>query len=66
MIGTLLLLAVAALLVPTLAARLATPAAAHEAALSDASAILLVIVETEFTTEAGELLVVNRQTLIWR
>jgi Ca2+:H+ antiporter len=44
MIGTLLLLAVAALLVPTLAARLATPAAAHEAALSDASAVLLVIV----------------------
>jgi Ca2+:H+ antiporter len=44
MIGTLLLLAVAALLVPTLAARLETPAAAHQGALSDASAILLVIV----------------------
>lgn len=44
MIGTLLLLAVAALLVPTLAARLATPTAAHEGALSDASAILLVTV----------------------
>jgi Ca2+:H+ antiporter len=44
MIGTLLLLAVAALLVPTLAARLATPAAAHEHALSNTSAVLLVVV----------------------
>jgi Ca2+:H+ antiporter len=44
MIVTLLLLAVAALLVPTLAARLETPAAAHQGTLSDASAILLVIV----------------------
>jgi Ca2+:H+ antiporter len=44
MIGTLLLLAVAALLVPTLAARLNTPAAGHQRALSDATAILLVIV----------------------
>jgi Ca2+:H+ antiporter len=44
MIGTLLLLAVAALLVPTLAVKLATPAGAHEAALSDASAVVLVVV----------------------
>jgi Ca2+:H+ antiporter len=44
MIGTLLLVAVAALLVPTLAARLQTPAAAHQDALSDASAVVLVIV----------------------
>jgi Ca2+:H+ antiporter len=44
MICTLLLLAVAALLVPTLAARLATPAGAHEDALSDACAFLLVAV----------------------
>ena len=29
-------------------------------------AMLLVVVESEFTTEAGELLVINRQTLIWR
>lgn len=29
-------------------------------------AILLVVVETRYTTEAGELLLVNRQTLIWR
>lgn len=29
-------------------------------------AILLVVVETTYKTEAGELLLVNRQTLIWR
>lgn len=28
--------------------------------------LLLVVIETEFRTEAGELLLVNRQTLIWR
>jgi hypothetical protein len=28
--------------------------------------MLLVVIETEFRTEAGELLLVNRQTLIWR
>jgi len=28
--------------------------------------MLLVDIETEFRTEAGELLLVNRQTLIWR
>ena len=28
--------------------------------------MLLVVVETTFTTEAGEKLLVNRQTLIWR
>jgi Ca2+:H+ antiporter len=44
MIGTLLLLAVAALLVPTLASRLATPAVGHESTLSDASAIVLMVV----------------------
>jgi Ca2+:H+ antiporter len=44
MICTLLLLSVAALLVPTLAARLGTPAGAHEGALSDACAVLLVVV----------------------
>jgi Ca2+:H+ antiporter len=44
MIGTLLLLAVAALLVPTLATRLHTPAGRHVAALSDACAIVLVVV----------------------
>jgi Ca2+:H+ antiporter len=44
MIGTLLLLAVAALLVPTLATRLHTPAAAHAKQLSDAVAIILIAV----------------------
>lgn len=44
MVGTLLLLAVAALLVPTLAARLHTPAAGHTATLSNASAIILLAV----------------------
>ena len=29
-------------------------------------AMLLVTIETEFSTEAGELLLINRQTLIWR
>jgi hypothetical protein len=29
-------------------------------------AMLLVTIETTFTTEAGERLLVNRQTLIWR
>lgn len=29
-------------------------------------ALLLVVIETTFTTEAGERLLVNRQTLIWR
>jgi MaoC dehydratase-like protein len=29
-------------------------------------ALLLVVIETTFTTEAGEPLLVNRQTLIWR
>jgi len=28
--------------------------------------LLLVVIETEFRTEAGELLLINRQTLIWR
>jgi hydroxyacyl-ACP dehydratase HTD2-like protein with hotdog domain len=28
--------------------------------------LLLVVVETRFTTEGGELLLVNKQTLIWR
>jgi hypothetical protein len=28
--------------------------------------LLLVVIESEFRTEAGELLLVNRQTLIWR
>jgi len=41
MVATLMLLAVAALAVPTLAATLHTPAAAHEAALSVACAIVL-------------------------
>jgi Ca2+:H+ antiporter len=44
MIGTLLLLAVAALLVPTLAARLHTPAGPHVTGLSDACAVVLVVV----------------------
>ncbi|MDP9073453.1 MAG: calcium/proton exchanger [Actinomycetota bacterium] len=44
MIGTLLLLAVAALLVPTLATRLHTPAAAHASQLSNAVAIILIAV----------------------
>jgi hydroxyacyl-ACP dehydratase HTD2-like protein with hotdog domain len=29
-------------------------------------AMLLTTIETEFTTESGELLAINRQTLIWR
>ena len=29
-------------------------------------ALLFTVIETEFTTEAGERLLVNRQTLIWR
>jgi Ca2+:H+ antiporter len=44
MTGTLLLVAVAALLVPTLAALLGTPAKAHVEALSSACAVLLVAV----------------------
>jgi Ca2+:H+ antiporter len=44
MIGTLLLLAVGALLVPTLAARLHTPAASHSNQLSGAVAIILIVV----------------------
>jgi Ca2+:H+ antiporter len=44
MIGTLLLLAVAALVVPTLAFRLHTPAAPHAAALSNAVAVILIAV----------------------
>jgi Ca2+:H+ antiporter len=44
MIGTLLLVAVAALLVPTLAAKLHTPAVAHQEGLSDASAVVLILV----------------------
>lgn len=43
MIATLALLAVAALLVPTLAHQLNTPAAAHEAALSVACAVVLLV-----------------------
>jgi Ca2+:H+ antiporter len=43
-IGTLLLLAVSALLVPTLASRLHTPASAHTVALSNVAAVILVIV----------------------
>ncbi len=42
--ASLLLVAVAALMVPTLASRLNTPAAAHTGALSDACAIVLVVV----------------------
>jgi Ca2+:H+ antiporter len=44
MLVTLLTLAVGALLVPTLAARLETPAAQHTKALSDATAVILFIV----------------------
>jgi Ca2+:H+ antiporter len=44
MIGTLLLLAVAALLVPTLATRLHTPAATHAGQLSEAVALILIAV----------------------
>lgn len=44
MVGTLLSLAVAALVIPTLAVRLHTPAAAHRQGLSDADAILLLVV----------------------
>jgi Ca2+:H+ antiporter len=44
MLVTLLTLAVGALLVPTLADRLSTPAAHHTAALSDAAAIVLLVV----------------------
>ena len=44
MIGTLLLLAVAALVVPTLVARLHTPGAPHAAALSNAVAVILIAV----------------------
>lgn len=44
MIASLMMLAVAALAIPTLAAELHTPAAEHEAALGAASAILLLIV----------------------
>ena len=44
MIGTLLLLAVAALLVPTLAQLLHTPAAPHAAGLSSAVAVILIAV----------------------
>jgi Ca2+:H+ antiporter len=44
MLVTLLTLAVAAMLVPTLAAKLDTPAVHHTAALSDAAAIVLLLV----------------------
>jgi len=44
MLVTLLTLAVGATLVPTLAARLATPAAHHTKALSDATAVILLLV----------------------
>lgn len=44
MIASLMMLAVAALAIPTLAAELHTPAAAHEGALSAACAILLLVV----------------------
>ncbi|HET6229848.1 MAG TPA: calcium/proton exchanger [Longimicrobiaceae bacterium] len=44
MAATLMMLAVAALAIPTLAARLHTPAAAHEAALSGACAVMLLVV----------------------
>lgn len=44
MVVTLLSLAVAALVIPTLAVRLHTPAAAHRAGLSDADAVLLLAV----------------------
>ncbi len=44
MIASLMMLAVAALAIPTLAAELHTPAAAHEGALSAACSILLLIV----------------------
>jgi Ca2+:H+ antiporter len=44
MIASLMMLAVAALAIPTLAAELHTPAAAHEGALSAACAVLLLIV----------------------
>jgi Ca2+:H+ antiporter len=44
MIASLMMLAVAALAIPTLAAELHTPAAAHERALSAACAILLLVV----------------------
>jgi Ca2+:H+ antiporter len=44
MIASLMMLAVSALVFPTLAAELHTPAAAHESALSAASAIFLLIV----------------------
>jgi len=44
MVATLMMLAVAALAVPTLAARLHTPAGAHEAALSAACAVALLCV----------------------
>ena len=43
-IGTLLLLAVSALLIPTLASRLHTPAGAHAVALSNVAAVILVVV----------------------
>ena len=44
MIGTLLLVSVAALLVPTLAHELHVPAAAHTRGLSDACAVVLIVV----------------------
>jgi Ca2+:H+ antiporter len=44
MIASLMMLAVTALIIPTLAAELHTPAAEHEGALSVASAILLLVV----------------------
>ncbi len=44
MIATLMLLSVAALTVPTLAQNLHTPAAAHEAALSAATALILLVI----------------------
>lgn len=44
MISTLMMLAVAALLIPTLAHQLHTPAAAHEASLSGVSAVVLLAV----------------------
>jgi Ca2+:H+ antiporter len=44
MLVTLLILAVASMLVPTLAARLDTPAVHHAASLSDAAAVVLLVV----------------------
>ena len=71
-IGTLLLLAVSALLVPTLASRLHTPAETHAVALSNAAAVILILVYAlsipfwlqggaAVTTQAGQ----SRQAPLW-